>query len=61
MTFGRYSYAMSQLPHIRSDWLQSHNSELMMCETAESEERGGYVRYLVSAQSTYLMGLLKTS
>ena len=42
VTFGRFPCAMSQLPHRQSDWLRSHNSELIsMCETTESEERGG--------------------
>ena len=46
MTFGRFPCATSRLARRQSDWLRSHNFELIStCETAESEERSGEVRY----------------
>ena len=64
--FGRFPCAKSRLLRRQSDWLQSHNSELIStCETVESEEHGGidsswgYTIYgggkFVSAHSTYFI------
>ena len=46
VTLGRFPCAASRFVHRQSDWLQLHNSELiLMCETAKLKERGGYGCY----------------
>ena len=54
---GRFQCAMaSWLPHRQSDWLRSHNFEVLpMCETTESVDHHGEVRYPLHPYSTHLI------